>query len=81
MSDMVGVLNRRDVALLRAAADGRCELEPGPVPVLYVDGRVFCDTVAALRLVRVGLLAAPESAAGRVVARLTEAGRAELARL
>ena len=47
---MVEVLSGRDAALLRAVADGRCELEPGSLPVLYVDGRVCCDTAAARRL-------------------------------
>lgn len=72
------MLSGRDAALLRAVARGRCELEPGPMPVLYVDGRIFCDTTAGLRLVLAGLVAAPEREARRVPARLTEAGRAEL---
>jgi hypothetical protein len=72
------MLSRRDAALLRAVAGGRCELEPGPMPVLYVDGRIFCDTSAAQRLVRAGLVAAPERDPRRVPARLTDAGRAEL---
>ncbi|MGI8816992.1 MAG: hypothetical protein ACR2G2_17380 [Pseudonocardia sp.] len=55
---MIEVLNGRDAALLRAVANGRCELEPGPLPLLYVDGWVCCDTGAAHRLVRAGLVAA-----------------------
>ena len=70
------MLSGRDAALLRAVANGRCELEQGPMPVLYVDGRIFCDTAAAHRLVLAGLVAAPEPS--RVPARLTDAGRAEL---
>ncbi len=76
---MIEVLNGRDAALLRAVANGRCELEPGPLPVLYVDGRVCCDTGVAPRLVRAGLVAPPEPNPSRMPARLTEAGRAELA--
>jgi hypothetical protein len=47
------------------------------MPVLYVDGRIFCDTAAAQRLVLAGLVAAPEQER-RVPAQLTEDGRAEL---
>jgi hypothetical protein len=72
------VLSRRDTALLRAVADGRCELEPGSWPVLYVDGTVCCDATAAHRLVRAGLVAEPESGPTRGRAQLTDAGRAEL---
>ncbi len=70
----------RDVALLRAVAAGRCELLSGSLPVLWVDGRVFCDTGAALRLLQAGLLAVPTPGAGRAPARLTPAGRAEFDR-
>jgi hypothetical protein len=76
---VIEMLSGRDAALLRAVANGRCELEPGPMPVLYVDGRIFCDTAAAQRLVLAGLVAAPEHEPLRVPARLTDAGRAELA--
>lgn len=76
---MIEMLSGRDAALLRAVAGGRCELEQGPMPVLYVDGRIFCDTAAAQRLVHAGLVAAPAMERRRVPARLTEAGRAELA--
>jgi hypothetical protein len=48
------------------------------MPVLYVDGRIFCDTAAAQRLVLAGLVAAPEPELRRAKAQLTEAGRAEL---
>lgn len=75
---MVEVLSGRDAALLKAVADGRCELERGSMPVLYVDGRVCCDTGAAQRLVRAGLVAAPDAAPSRGPARLTDAGRMEL---
>jgi hypothetical protein len=76
--EVIEMLSGRDAALLRAVAGGRCELEPGPMPVLYVDGRIFCDTAAAQRLVLAGLVAAPEEERRRVPAQLTEAGRAEL---
>jgi hypothetical protein len=72
------MLSGRDTALLRAVAGGRCELEPGPMPVLYVDGRIFCDTAAAQRLLLAGLVAAPARERCRVPAELTDAGRAEL---
>ena len=75
---MIEMLSGRDAALLRAVAGGRCELEQGPMPILYVDGRMFCDTAAAQRLVLAGLVAAPERERRRVPARLTDAGRAEL---
>jgi hypothetical protein len=75
---VVEVLSGRDAALLRAVADGRCELEPGSLPVLYVDGRVCCDTAAARRLVSAGLVAEPAPKRSRTRAQLTAAGRAEL---
>jgi hypothetical protein len=77
------MLSGRDAALLRAVADGRCELESGSMPLLYVDGQVFCDTSAGQRLLRAGLVAAPGPAEARAreCARLTEAGRAELGAL
>jgi len=74
------VLNRRDQALLHAVADHRCEILHGTESVLFVDGRVCCDTDAGRRLIRAGLLAQPGLGSGRWPARLTEAGEAELAR-
>ena len=73
-------LSRREVALLHAVADHRCEIVRGTQPVLFVDGRVFCDADAARRLVREGLVAQPGLGTGRWPARLTEAGERELAR-
>lgn len=74
------LLNRRDVALLHAVADKRCEIVRGSQPVMFVDGRVFSDADAGRRLVRAGLVARPGLGTGRWPARLTEAGEVELAR-
>jgi hypothetical protein len=74
-----GLLSRRDIALLHAVADQRCEIVHGSQPVLFVDGRLCCDADAGRRLVSAGLLAQPGPADGRWPARLTEAGAAELA--
>jgi hypothetical protein len=49
--------------------------------VLLVDGRVFCDTAAARRLLDAGLLERPGIGAGRWPARLTAAGEGELGQL
>lgn len=77
---MTELLNRRELALLHAVADHRCELVRGPEPVMFVDGRLFCDADAGRRLVSAGLVAQPGLGTGRWPARLTEAGEAELAR-
>jgi hypothetical protein len=74
------VLSRRDLALLHAVADHRCEIQHGSESVLFVDGRACCDAEAGRRLIRAGLLAQPGLGRGRWPARLTEAGMAELAR-
>lgn len=73
-------LTARETALLRAVAQDRCEIVAGWLPELYVDGRIFCDTAAAHRLVLAGLVVEPELGAGRVPARLTDFGLAELSR-
>ena len=72
------LVSRRDLALLTAVADNRCEILPGVLPVLFVDGQVCCDGHAARRLIRAGLLARPRASAGRLPARLTKAGKATL---
>lgn len=74
MRIVVGVLSRRDLALLRATAAGRCELVCGTHPDLLIDGLWCCDqTAAAHTLAAAGLLtptvAAPVGA--RVPAALT----------
>jgi hypothetical protein len=68
-------LSRRDVAVLRAVAAGRCELVECGGPVLTVDGRCFCDQLAAPRLAGAGLIVG--GTADRL-ARLTPAGAAVL---
>jgi hypothetical protein len=75
-----GLLSRRDIALLHAVADHRCEIVHGSQPVLFVDGRLCCDADAGRRLISAGLLAQPGLGTGRWPARLTEAGETELAR-
>ncbi|HEY1973082.1 MAG TPA: hypothetical protein VGH89_34380 [Pseudonocardia sp.] len=76
---MTQALSWRDTSLLRAIAEDRCEIVCDPQPLLFVDGRVFCDTDAGRRLIEAGLLAKPGIGTGRWPARLTEAGTANLA--
>jgi hypothetical protein len=70
----------RDRALLRAIADGRCQLSTGCEPVLLIDGLLCADTAAAHRLVRAGLLVAPDPSLPLVPAVLTAAARELLRR-
>jgi hypothetical protein len=70
---------QRDIALLHAVADHRCEILHGSQLVLYVDGRVCCDGDAGRRLIRGGWLARPGLGSGRWPARLTKTGEVELA--
>ena len=73
-------LTSRDRALLVAVADGRCHVEPGPLPYLTIDHRGACDQLAAYQLLAGGLIeAGPTGLDGRVHARLTDAGRAAIA--
>jgi hypothetical protein len=74
------VLSRRDLALLHAVADRRCEIQHGRESVLFVDGRVCCDAEVGRRLIDSGLLAQTGLGMGRWPARLSEAGKAKLAR-
>jgi hypothetical protein len=71
-------LSRRDLAVLRAVAEDRCEIVSGSQPVLFVDGRLCCDADSGRRLVRAGLVVG--SGRGRGPAKLTPAGRMELDR-
>lgn len=73
-------LTSRDRAILRAVDGGNAELvAAGSEPDLYLDGRHCSDQFAARRLAIAGLIAAgPGTAGGRVRARLTAAGRAQL---
>lgn len=67
----------RDRSLLRAIAAGRCELSYRCGPVLTIDGGYCCDQLAARRLIRAGLVAAPVGTE-RERARLTSVGNALL---
>ncbi|WP_028937852.1 hypothetical protein [Pseudonocardia spinosispora] len=74
------LLSRRDMALLNAVADRRCEIVYGAKPLLFMDGRAFPDREAARRLIRAGLVAQPGIGTGRWPARLTDTGRIQLSR-
>ena len=69
----------RDRALLRAVADGRCQLSTGCEIVLLVDGVGCADWSAAHRLLGAGLIAPPGPRPGLTPAVLTEAGHDALA--
>lgn len=73
-------LSRRENALLRAVAAGRCELVCGCEPDLLIDGRWCGDQNAAHNLAAAGLIAPvnPVGPGKRAAAMLTEAGRALL---
>ena len=73
------VVSGRDRAVLRAIAQGRCELGVGYAPVLRVDGLVCADSTVGHRLVAAGLIFPADPARPLDVATLTEAGRAMLA--
>ncbi|HVL83973.1 MAG TPA: hypothetical protein VM367_06755 [Pseudonocardia sp.] len=74
------ILSKRDRALLRAVAAGRCDIAPAGVPDLRVDGRWFCDQPRAHALLAAGLLARATTGdrGSPTAALLTEAGRAAL---
>jgi hypothetical protein len=75
------ILSRRDWALLRAVADGRCDLIiTAVVPDLRVDGRWFCDQPRAHALLTAGLVARASTEPGNapMPALLTATGRAAL---
>lgn len=75
------LLSGRDRAILRAVDYGFAELVVGVNPDLYLDGRSCADQFAAHRLARAGLIvpSSPAATGRRVPARLTAAGRAQLA--
>jgi hypothetical protein len=75
------LLSGRDRAILRAVDYGLAELVVGVNPDLYLDGRSCADQFAAHRLAGAGLIApsSPAATGRRVPARLTAAGRAQLA--
>ena len=74
-------LSFRDRAILRAVANGGAELATGAEPDLFLEGRCCTDQFAARRLAHAGLIAAaaPAAVGQRVLARLTAAGRRQLA--
>ncbi len=72
MSVVSSNLTRREVQILQAVSQGRCETS-GTTPVLLVDGLLLADQMCALRLIRAGLIAAPLSSSP-APARLTPAG-------
>jgi hypothetical protein len=65
----------RDRAVLRAVANGRCELRAGCEPVLIIDGLSCADSATVHRLIGAGLIVPPNGPAIDR-ARLTPAGRA-----
>jgi hypothetical protein len=73
-------LSGRDRAILRAVAAGDAELQIGPEPDLFLDGRCCCDQSAAHHLVHAGLIAAATLTlvSRRVGAVLTPAGQQAL---
>ena len=73
-------LSHRERAMLRAVAQGRCELSGGSEPDLYVDGVPCCDQHTAHDLAHAGLVRAERAARldERAPATLTEAGRRAL---
>ena len=77
----VPALTYRDRAILQAVADGTAELVVSREPDLFLDGRCCSDQRAARRLAHAGLItaAAPAAVGQRVLARLTAAGRQQLA--
>jgi hypothetical protein len=74
-------LTDRHLALLRAVAAGRCELDGSQLPALLVDGLCCSDQFSARQLLRARLVAArvDNTTGGRVPAALTEAGETALA--
>ena len=74
MSTTAAPLNKRDRAVLRAVAAGRCEISTTG-SVLVVDGLCFSDQFAGIRLASAGLIAAATET-GRAL--LTASGRALL---
>src|SRR6059058_520543 len=72
-------LTHRAMAMLRAVAAGRAQMSCSCEPDLFIDGFACCDQMTAHALAHGGYLRpAVDSAAGRVPAELTDAGRAAL---
>jgi hypothetical protein len=68
-------LSKRDIAVLRAVAAGRCQISETFGGNLVIDGLWFTDQFAGPRLTEAGLIS-PDSRGGP--ARLTGSGRALL---
>jgi hypothetical protein len=66
-------LSRRDLAVLRAVAAGRCQMSGAGGGSLTVDGLCCCDQFVGPRLTSAGLIAAAGPQPGP--ARLTASGR------
>lgn len=73
-----GLLSHRAMAMLRAVAAGRAMMSCSCEPDLFIDGVACCDQMTAHVLARAGYIR-PSCPGGRVLAELTEAGRAALA--
>ena len=73
-------LNHRELATLRAVADGRAELTCSREPDLFIDGLAVCDQTCTRHLASLGLIAVTrEGRPGeRVPAMVTKAGEAAL---
>jgi hypothetical protein len=77
MKTATATLSKRDRAVLRAIAAGRCQVSGGCGMTLLVDGLCCADQFAGARLIGARLIAAPGSAGGP--ARLTPTAVALLA--
>lgn len=66
-------LSYRDRAVLRAVADGRCQLQGGRGTSLLIDGQYCSDQFVGTRLVGAGLIACANTTPA-----LTESGIAAL---
>ena len=80
---MIGELNHRERATLRAVAGGRAEISCSCEPDLFIDGLSCCDQTTVHRLARLGLIAParPGRCGERVLAVLTESGTLALGAL
>ena len=77
MNAATATLNKRDRAVLRAVAAGRCQVSGGCGTTLVIDGLCCADQFAGARLTGAGLIAASGSTGGP--ARLTPIAVALLA--
>ena len=79
MSGPGSELTHRALAMLKAVARGRAEMSCSCEPDLFIDGFSCCDQMTAHALSHGGYIRpAVEGATGRVLAELTDAGRAAL---